>query len=90
MPDDEVTVSEIKEQVWAEQEYHKGDGLVPFLPGVTNPTLILTASEDITNPPSNQVRPPLTKLKDYSLAPASFTSCGMSNGGYHERCCGIC
>ncbi len=56
MPDDEVTVAEIRAQVKAEVEYHKGDGIVPLLSGVTNPTLVVTGSEDITNQPSNQVR----------------------------------
>lgn len=56
MPVDTPDVSEIRAQVAAEVEYHKDDGIVPLLPSITNPTLVLTASEDITNPPSNQVR----------------------------------
>ncbi len=67
MPVDVPEVSEIRAQVAAEVEYHKGDGIVPLLPRVTNPTLVVTASEDITNPPSNQVSITLkTKLAQNS------------------------
>lgn len=55
MPKDEVTVAEIRAQVNAEVAYHNDNGIVPLLPRVTNPTLVVTGSEDITNQPSNQV-----------------------------------
>ena len=51
---DPPTGAQINEQVAAEQAYHIGDGIVPLLPGVKNPALIITASDDLINPPSNQ------------------------------------
>ena len=57
MPSDGVTPEEIQEQVEAEVAYHAADaGIVAGLPLIKNPTLVITSSNDMTNPPSNQVR----------------------------------
>jgi predicted alpha/beta-fold hydrolase len=57
MPGDPITGDELGAQVAAEEAYHVGNGIVPLLPSVKNPTLIVTASNDLINPPSNQARP---------------------------------
>ena len=56
MPKDPADVGSIKEQLEAEQAYQDGQGIVPLLPTIHNPTLVITATNDMTNPPSNQVR----------------------------------
>ena len=56
MPSDGVTTEEIQAQVEAEVAYHDADaGIVAGLPLIKNPTLVITSSNDMTNPPSNQV-----------------------------------
>ena len=56
MPVDGVTSEEIQAQVEAEVAYHAADaGIVASLPLIKNPTLVITSSNDLTNPPSNQV-----------------------------------
>ena len=55
MPVDNVTPEEIQAQVDAEAAYHAtGAGIVAELPLVKNPTLVITSSNDLTNPPSNE------------------------------------
>lgn len=62
MPIDPATGDQIRAQVAAELAYHVGDGIVPMLPSIKNPTLIITASNDLTNPPANQARAPGSQL----------------------------
>ena len=58
MPADGVTPEEIQAQVAAEVAYHAADaGIVAGLPLIKNPTLVITSSSDLTNPPSNQASP---------------------------------
>ena len=55
MPPDAADVGAIRAQLEAEQAYQDGVGIVPVLPTIRNPTLVVTATNDMTNPPSNQV-----------------------------------
>ncbi len=59
MPPDKADVGAIKQQLEAEQAYQDGQGIVPLLPTIRNPTLAVTATNDMTNPPSNEARPSL-------------------------------
>ena len=56
MPQDDITAGEVKAQVEAEVEYRKAqNSIVAILPRIKNPTLVITSSNDLTNPPSNEV-----------------------------------
>jgi predicted alpha/beta-fold hydrolase len=56
MPQDDVTAEQVRAQVEAEVEYHKAqNSIVAILPRIKNPTLVITSSNDLTNPPSNEV-----------------------------------
>ena len=56
MPQDDITAEEVRTQVEAEVEYHKAqNSIVAILPRIKNPTLVITSSNDLTNPPSNEV-----------------------------------
>ena len=59
MPPDPADVGSIKQQLEAEQAYQDGAGIVPLLPTIRNPTLAVTATNDMTNPASNEARPSL-------------------------------
>ena len=61
MPPDRADVGSIKEQLYAEQAYQDGQGIVPLLLTIHNPTLVITATNDQTNPPSNEVCPSLNQ-----------------------------
>jgi pimeloyl-ACP methyl ester carboxylesterase len=50
-----VTLPELAAQLAAEQAFQQGEGLVPLLHTITNPLLVVTATNDMTNPPSDQV-----------------------------------
>ena len=55
MPVDGVTAEQIQAQVAAEVAYHTADaGIVSSLALIKNPTLVITSSNDLTNPPSNE------------------------------------
>jgi len=55
MPADGVTAEQIQAQVAAEVAYHAADaGVVSSLLLIKNPTLVITSSNDLTNPPSNE------------------------------------
>lgn len=66
MPVDSVTAQEIQTQVDAEVAYHAADaGIVASLPLIKNPTLVITSTNDLTNPPSNQASPACPKEPGY-------------------------
>lgn len=58
MPPDRVELGEIQAQLAAEAAYQAGQGIVPLLPQIRTPLLVITATNDMTNPPSNEVRHP--------------------------------
>lgn len=78
MPLDGVTAEEIQAQVEAEVAYHAADaGIVAGLPLIKNPTLVITSSNDLTNPPSNQASTPYMPeypSRQRSIMPAVLVS----------------
>ncbi len=73
MPSDGVTAEEIQAQVEAEVAYHTLLTLALWQASRSSriPTLVITSSNDLTNPPSNQASSLLHAQKHLEAAEAS-------------------
>jgi len=68
MPADGVTAEQIQAQVAAEVAYHAAvAGIMSSLPLIKNPTLVITSSNDLTNPPSNEASRPSQRPKHVEM-----------------------
>lgn len=64
-------------QLDAEAAYQAGQGLMPYLGNLRNPLLVITATNDMVNPPSDQACPCCSSLVCCCSMPAAAKNAGM-------------